>query len=72
MKERTDTTLEHHLDELAAFEPVGFPVVSLYLNTQSDHRGRDNFDSFVRKEFSARAKSYAPDSPERVSFERDA
>jgi peptide chain release factor subunit 1 len=72
MKERTDTTLDHHLDELAAFEPVGFPVVSLYLNTQPDHHGRDNFDSFVRKEFAARAKSYAADSPERVSFDRDA
>ena len=31
MKELTDTALDHHLDELAAFEPVGFPVVSLYL-----------------------------------------
>jgi peptide subunit release factor 1 (eRF1) len=72
MKERTDTTLEHHLDELAAFEPAGLPVVSLYLNTRPDQHGRDNFDSFVRKEFAARVRSYAPDSPERVSFERDA
>ncbi len=72
MKERTDTTLDHHLDGLAAFEPEGFPVVSLYLNTQPDRHGRDNFDSFVRKEFAARAKSYAQESPERVSFECDA
>ena len=72
MKERTDTTLDHHLDELAAFEPMGLPVVSLYLNTQPDHHGRDNFDSFVRKEFAARARSYAQESPERVSFECDA
>jgi peptide subunit release factor 1 (eRF1) len=72
MKERTDTTLEQHLDELAAFEPGEFPVVSLYLNTRPDQHGRDNFDSFVRKEFAARARSYAPDSPERASFEHDA
>lgn len=72
MKERTDTTLNQHLDELAAFEPAGFPVVSLYLNTQPDQHGRDNFERFVRKEFTALAKSFAPESPERDSFERDA
>ena len=60
------------MDELAAFEPGGFPVVSLYLNTQPDQHGRDNFDSFVRKEFPALARSFAPESPERVSFEWDA
>jgi hypothetical protein len=68
----TDVTLTHHLDELAAFEPNGFPVVSLYLDTRPDDRGRDNFDSFVRKEFAARARSFAPDTPERASFESDA
>ena len=72
MKERTDTTPAQLLDELAAFEPKGFPVVSLYLNTQPDQHGRDNFDGFVRKEFAARARSYAPDSVERASFECDA
>lgn len=72
MKEPTDVTLTHHLDELAAFEPTGYPFVSLYLDMRPDQHGRDNFDSFVRKEFAARAKSFAPDSPERVSFERDA
>ncbi len=72
MKAQTDISLEHHLDELAAFEPNGFPVVSLYLNTQPDQHGRDNYESFVRKEFAAVARSFAPDSPERFSFERDA
>lgn len=72
MNELTDVTLTHHLDELAAFEPNGFPVVSLYLDTRPDQHGRDNFDSFVRKEFAARARSFAPDSFERASFEADA
>ncbi|HEX8138241.1 MAG TPA: Vms1/Ankzf1 family peptidyl-tRNA hydrolase [Pyrinomonadaceae bacterium] len=72
VKEPTDVTLAHHLDELAAFEPNGYPFVSLYLDTRPDQHGRDNFDSFVRKEFAARAKSLAPDSLERASFERDA
>jgi peptide chain release factor subunit 1 len=72
MKERTEAKLDHHLDELASFESGGFPVVSLYLNTQADQHGRDNFDSFVRKEFVTLAKSFPPDTPERASFERDA
>ena len=71
MMELTDVTLTQHLDELAAFEPTGFPFVSLYLNTQPDQHGRDNFESFVRKEFKARARSLAPDSPELASYKRD-
>ena len=61
-----------NLETLAAFEPNGFPFVSLYLNTQPDQHGRDDFDRFVRKEFRNRAKTYAEGSPERESFERDA
>jgi peptide chain release factor subunit 1 len=59
------------LDKLAAFEPVNLPVISLYLNTQSDQHGRDNFESFVRGEFKARAQTYRLRSPERVSFDKD-
>ena len=65
-------SLNEHLDRLAAFEPAPFPVISLYLNTQPDQHGRDNFDSFVRKEFSARAKTYPLRSSDRESFDRDA
>jgi len=71
MKKITDVTLMDQLDELAAFEPNGFPFVSLYLNMQPDQHGRDNFESFVRKEFSARAKSFAPESLEVASFKHD-
>ena len=41
------------LDRLAAFEPAPYPVVSLYLNTQPGQTGRDQFHTFVRKEFAA-------------------
>ena len=64
--------LSEQLDQLAAFEPTPLPVISLYLNTQADQHGRDNFDSFVRKEFKERAQTYPLRSPERVSFDRDA
>lgn len=72
IKERKAELIDQHLDELAAFESGGFPVVSLYLNTQPNQHGHDNFDSFVRKEFAAVARSFAPESFERASFERDA
>jgi peptide chain release factor subunit 1 len=60
------------LDRLAAFEPTGFPFISLYLNAEPDQHGRDNFQSFVRKEFSERAKTYSANSAERLSFDQDA
>jgi peptide subunit release factor 1 (eRF1) len=72
MKELSNDSLMRDLDELAAFEPNGFPFVSLYLNAQADQHGRDNFEPFVRKEFNNRARTFAEDSPERKSFERDA
>lgn len=72
MNEITDVTLNNYLDELAALRPTEYPFVSLYLNTQADQHGRDNFEPFVRKEFKARAKAFAPESLELASFERDA
>src|ERR1044072_3123287 len=71
MTETTDLMLMNHLDELAAFEPTGYPFISLYLNLQPDQHGRDNFESFVRKKFKAKAKSFAPESAELLSFKRD-
>ncbi|HEY6401582.1 MAG TPA: Vms1/Ankzf1 family peptidyl-tRNA hydrolase [Blastocatellia bacterium] len=60
------------LDRLVSFEPTPFPVVSVYLNTQPDQNGRDNFDAFVRRELKARAKRWTMRTPERESFDRDA
>ena len=58
------------LDRLAAFEPAPYPVVSLYLNTQPGQTGRDQFHTFVRKEFAAR-RTYPAGSPERESLDKD-
>jgi peptide subunit release factor 1 (eRF1) len=60
------------LDRLVTFEPTSFPVISVYLNTQADQNGRDNFDAFVRRELKARAKKWTMRTPERESFDRDA
>jgi peptide chain release factor subunit 1 len=64
-------TLEQIIDQLAAFEPVGLPVVSLYLNAQANENGRQDFERFLRKEFTERARTFPAHSPERESFERD-
>lgn len=59
------------LDRLAAFEPAPYPVVSLYLNTQPGPTGRDQHQTFVRKEFTARSRTYPPHSPERECLGQD-
>jgi peptide chain release factor subunit 1 len=63
--------LTEQLDRLAQLEPAPYPVVSLYLNTQPDQHGRDNFTAFTKKEFRARAETYASGSPEREALDRD-
>ena len=63
--------IAEQLDRLARFEPVPYPVVSLYLNTQPNERGRDQDQTFVRQEFKARSRTYTAGSPERESLDRD-
>ena len=64
-------TLNDQLDRLAAFEPSPYPVISLYLDTRPDGRGRDNFQAFVRKELKARSQTYPARSSEREMLDRD-
>ena len=64
-------SLTAQLERLAAFEPAPYPVISLYLNTQPGQHGRDQHQAFIRKEFKARSRTYAPNSPERASLDRD-
>lgn len=64
--------LNETIDKLADFQPSDLPVISLYLNTQADQHGRDNFDSFVRKEFKAKSQTFPLRSPARLSFDKDA
>lgn len=63
--------LKEQLDRLAAYEQSPYPVVSLYLNTQPNERGRDEYRTFVRKEFKTRSESYPAGSPERESLDHD-
>lgn len=65
-------SIQKLIDRLAAFEPTGAPFISLYLNAQANEHGRTDFERFLRKELSERAKTFAPHSPERESFDRDA
>ncbi len=71
MNESMNNILRRQLDELAAFVPNGLPFTTLYLNTQADQHGRDNYAPFVRKELARRAKTFSPDSNESASFDRD-
>ena len=64
--------LDDVLNRLIHFDSGGLPVVSLYLNAQANQHGRDQFDRFVRREFSARARTFDPRTPEGESFARDA
>ena len=64
--------LAAQLDRLAALDPGPFPVISLYLNTQPDQHGRDNFDAFLRKELPERTRTYPANGPERQSLVEDA
>ncbi|MGA9626785.1 MAG: Vms1/Ankzf1 family peptidyl-tRNA hydrolase [Bryobacteraceae bacterium] len=65
--------MEEPLARLVAFEPTTLPVVSVYLNTQPDRHGRTPDSApYLHREFKALARTWAPGSPERHSFDRDA
>ena len=67
------TTIEEPLARLVAFEPTTFPVLSVYLNTQPDQHGRTPDPvPYLNREFKALARTWAPSSPERRSFDQDA
>ena len=66
------STVEQIIDRLAAFEPTaGLPVISLFLNAQANENGRQEFERFLRKEFSERGRTFPAQGPESESFERD-
>jgi peptide subunit release factor 1 (eRF1) len=58
--------------QLLEFEPGGFPVISLYLNTEPNENGQFNFDVFARRQLSERAEEFEAGTSERESFDRDA
>jgi peptide subunit release factor 1 (eRF1) len=57
--------------KLADFEPAPFPFLSLYLNTQPDEHGRDQFETFLRHELALRARTFTTGSAEAESFAKD-
>jgi peptide chain release factor subunit 1 len=65
------TPLHDRLVALAAFEPHGIPVISLYLDLKPDQHGRDNYDVFWRKAYTDQLKRFDDDSAGRASLERD-
>jgi len=70
--EHLATTIEEPLARLAAFEPTTLPVLSVYLNTQPDQHGRTpDAAPYLHREFKALARTWAPSSTERHSFDRD-
>ena len=64
-------SLTQQIGKLAAFGPVPYPVVSLYLNTQPGQTGRDQHRTFVRKELDARIRTYPTGSADRQSLDAD-
>jgi peptide chain release factor subunit 1 len=67
----TDLTLETRLRTLAEFAPSSWPVLSLYLNTQSNEHGRQDFDAWLRRELANRGRTFKSGSNEAKSFEAD-
>jgi peptide subunit release factor 1 (eRF1) len=71
--EQVSSSIEEPLDRLVRFEPTTFPVVSVYLNLQSDAHGRDpDVSSYVARELKRRGDTWANGSEERASFDEDA
>lgn len=68
---RRGVMLDDDLDRLAAWEPSGTPVLSLYLDTRPDETGRRTFDIFLRNELPKRLETWPASSAERASLEAD-
>ena len=66
-----DTQLDELLHRLARVQPPPAPVISLYLNTQADERGRDRFSRFVQDELRDRVNGFRGHSGIKPSLERD-
>jgi peptide subunit release factor 1 (eRF1) len=65
-------TMVEPLERLVAFEPVPLPVISVYLNTQSDQHGRDpEVVPYLEREFKTLARTWPAGSPEHKSFDQD-
>src|SRR3954449_8762037 len=64
-------SIQEPLERLLAYEPGTLPVISLYLNTQADDHGRDQYQQFLKKELNGVVKTWPSGSEERKSLEAD-
>src|SRR5687768_11703365 len=60
--------LSNLVKRLAAFEPDGFPFISLYLNAEADETGRDAFHVWLKKELSEKGKEYGENTFEAEKY----
>lgn len=56
------------IKKLGAFEPDGFPFISLYLNAEANEVGRENYQVWLKKEFSERGAEYKDNPSESERF----
>jgi hypothetical protein len=62
------SAVEELLLKLADFEPTTLPVLSIYLNTQSDQHGRTpDVQPYLDREFKSLARTWPAGTPERES-----
>jgi peptide subunit release factor 1 (eRF1) len=64
--------LDALLDRLAAIPRTDEPFLSLYVDARPDNTGRPHWEPVVRKELSARAKSYGVRTAARAAYDADA
>jgi len=62
---------EELLNRLLEFDSSELPVISLYLNARANEHGKHDFGPFIRKQLAGRARTYAPHSRARESFDED-
>jgi peptide subunit release factor 1 (eRF1) len=67
-----ESPVEQLLLKLADFEPTSLPVLSVYLNMQTDQHGRTpDLQPYLEREFKSLASTWQAGTPERESFDRD-
>jgi len=66
-----DLRLSDRIDALARLEPTSLPLLSVYLNTETNEVGRTTHETFLRKELRQRVGTFAERSPDRESLDRD-
>lgn len=59
------------LQKITAVETTDKPFISVYLNTESNGYGRDDFDVFLEKQLSVHQDKFAEQADKRESFDRD-